>query len=805
MPRLPIDHVLTNATDREAVDWDAPPPYQFHSSGSVLASSAAINATGGIDINFSSSRPQELERLLSPPPLVRTNAWTPLQTPTGRMRCPTLNIVVQVVGSRGDVQPFIALGNALQRYGHRVRLATHDNFDDFVRKSGLEFYPIGGDPEDLMAYMVKNPGLIPSMESLRGGDIGRKRRMMREMLRGCWRSCVQPDPVSRAPFVADVIIANPPSFAHVHCAEALGVPLHIMFTMPWSATRAFPHPLANIRSDNMDPRSSNYLSYGVVDLMTWQGLGDVINHWRVKDLGLDELAAAIGPDILSITETPHTYCWSPALVPKPADWGDKIDICGFFMRDEPAYNPPPDLARFLASGPKPVYIGFGSIVLDNPAQVTNIIHEACRSFRVRVIISRGWSKLGGDDPNTDDVFYLGDCPHEWLFKRVAAVVHHGGAGTTACGLFNACPTTIVPFFGDQPFWGNVVASNGAGPKPIPYAELTTETLAEAIRFCLTPGAREAARAISEKMRLENGVNTAVESLHRHLPVAELTCELLPDFAARWTYRPPKSKNGRRDPVRLSDEALNALLHVGKLKMSDVDPLRPKEYRVDNERWDPLTGGASATLGTVTDFTTALGSTFIGPFKDYKRVKHDASDGSSAAAAGAAAMAMGRGVTDMTAALTKGALVDIPLALADGLKNTQRLMGEEVRDVGKVTDWRSGSAVAAKNFGFGFYDGITGIITRPIVEAKRGGTLGFFKGVGQGSLGMVTKPGSAMFGLFAYPAQGVYKSAKAALHGSAVTKAVERGREQALNQKKGGRPVDEGIVGRLEELLQRKGA
>lgn len=119
--------------------------------------------------------------------------------------------------------------------------------------------------------MVKNPGLIPSLESLRGGDIGRKRRMMYEMLRGCWESCVEPDASSGRPFVADVTIANPPSFAHVHCAEALGVPLHIMFTMPWSATRAFPHPLASISAQNMDPKTSNYLSYGVVDLMTWQG------------------------------------------------------------------------------------------------------------------------------------------------------------------------------------------------------------------------------------------------------------------------------------------------------------------------------------------------------------------------------------------------------------------------------------------------------------------------------------------------------------------------------------------------------
>lgn len=119
--------------------------------------------------------------------------------------------------------------------------------------------------------MVKNPGLIPSMESLRGGDIGRKRSMMHTMLRGFWKSCVEPDHVSQEPFVADAIIANPPSFAHVHCAQALGIPLHMMFTMPWTATRAFPHPLANLRADNMDPKAANYLSYGVVDLMTWQG------------------------------------------------------------------------------------------------------------------------------------------------------------------------------------------------------------------------------------------------------------------------------------------------------------------------------------------------------------------------------------------------------------------------------------------------------------------------------------------------------------------------------------------------------
>ena len=182
-----------------------------------------------------------------------------------------LNIVIQVVGSRGDVQPFIALGNELMRYGHRVRLATHDIFENFVRDSGLEFYPIGGDPAALMAYMVKNPGLIPSMESLQGGEIRRKRLMVREMLNGCWRSCIEPDMATHRPFVADAIIANPPSFAHIHCAQALSIPVHLMFTMPWSGTKSFPHPLANISSDGGNQSLKNYVSYDVVNWLTWQG------------------------------------------------------------------------------------------------------------------------------------------------------------------------------------------------------------------------------------------------------------------------------------------------------------------------------------------------------------------------------------------------------------------------------------------------------------------------------------------------------------------------------------------------------
>jgi hypothetical protein len=158
-----------------------------------------------------------------------------------------MNLVIQVIGSRGDIQPFIALGKELKAHGHRVRLATHLAFREIVLEGGLEFFCIGGDPEELMAFMVKNPSLLPAFSTIRSGAIQKRRREMKEIIYGCWRSCIETgdgtdlhqikedlwnDTVDyrRQPFVADAIIANPPSLAHIHCAQRLGIPLHMMFT-----------------------------------------------------------------------------------------------------------------------------------------------------------------------------------------------------------------------------------------------------------------------------------------------------------------------------------------------------------------------------------------------------------------------------------------------------------------------------------------------------------------------------------------------------------------------------------------------
>lgn len=198
---------------------------------------------------------------------------------------PRLSIAIHIVGSRGDVQPFIPIAQLLMRppYGHRVRICTHPVFKDFVESNGIEFFSIGGDPEALMAYMVRNPGLLPSLQSLKAGDVGKRRSEMAEIINKGWRSCIEAGDGMDGPqkaaqtrdpkdlFIADAIIANPPSMSHIHCAEKLGIPLHMVFTMPWSPTQSFHHPLAAMDYGKADTSVANYLSFMIMELLTWQG------------------------------------------------------------------------------------------------------------------------------------------------------------------------------------------------------------------------------------------------------------------------------------------------------------------------------------------------------------------------------------------------------------------------------------------------------------------------------------------------------------------------------------------------------
>ncbi|KAH9670929.1 sterol 3-beta-glucosyltransferase ugt80a2 [Citrus sinensis] len=421
---------------------------------------------------------------------------------------PPLHIVMLIVGTRGDVQPFVAIGKRLQEDGHRVRLATHANFKDFVLGAGLEFFPLGGDPKILAGYMVKNKGFLPSGPS----EIPIQRNQLKEIIYSLLPACKDPDPDTMVPFKPDAIIANPPAYGHTHVAESLKVPLHIIFTMPWTPTSEFPHPLSRVKQP-----VAYRLSYQIVDALIWLGIRDMINDFRKKRLNLRRVTYLSG-SYSSPLDVPYAYIWSPHLVPKPKDWGPKIDVVGFCFLDlASTYEPPDSLVKWLEDGEKPIYIGFGSLPVEEPEKMTEIIVKALEITGHRGIINKGWGGLGNLAESKDFLYLLDNCPHDWLFSRCLAVVHHGGAGTTAAGLKAACPTTIVPFFGDQPFWGERVHARGLGPAPIPVDEFSLDKLVDAIRFMLHPKVKERAVELAKAMENEDGVTGAVKAFYKHFP------------------------------------------------------------------------------------------------------------------------------------------------------------------------------------------------------------------------------------------------------------------------------------------------
>ncbi|XP_031744210.1 sterol 3-beta-glucosyltransferase UGT80A2 isoform X4 [Cucumis sativus] len=405
-----------------------------------------------------------------------------------------MQIVILIVGTRGDVQPFIPIGKRLQDYGHRVRLATHPNFKEFVLLAGLEFYPLGGDPKELAA------------------------------------SCKDPDMDTGIPFEADAIIANRTAYGHTHVAEGLKLPLHIFFTMPWTPTSEFPHPLSRVKQ-----QAGYRLSYQIVDSLIWLGLRDIINDFRKKKLQIRPVTYLSGSQF-SESDVPHVYLWSPYIVPKP-----KV-VCSIFENEQEKekrrfelprycfldlssnYEPPESLVKWLEAGDKPVYIGFGSLPVQDPEKMTQIIIQALETTKQRGIINEGWGGLGKSAEPKDFLYLLDNCPHDWLFPKCKAVVHHGGAGTTAAGLKAACPTTIVPFFGDQPFWGERVHDRGVGPPPIPVDEFSLQRLVNAINYMLDPKVKERAVLLAKVLENEDGVEGAVRAFFRQLSRRKLEPE-----------------------------------------------------------------------------------------------------------------------------------------------------------------------------------------------------------------------------------------------------------------------------------------
>jgi hypothetical protein len=254
----------------------------------------------------------------------------------------------------------------------------------------------------------------------------------------------------------------------------------------------------------------------------WAGVADIVNDFRERTLGLEPISLTHGPALLDDAEVPMTYLFPERLVPRPPDWGANVDLTNFvFWNRADGYTPPDELRRFLDAGEPPIYVGFGSCVVEDPAALTRTVADAIAKAGVRAILSRGWAKLG-DGVSSPDVLVVDDVPHDWLFPKCRAVCHHGGAGTTAAGLRVGLPTVIVPFFGDQFFWGQVVADAGAG-RTIPADGLTVDDLADAFAFCVGDEARQHAEMLAETVRADDAVAMVVDSVHARLPLDAMRC------------------------------------------------------------------------------------------------------------------------------------------------------------------------------------------------------------------------------------------------------------------------------------------
>ncbi|KAI0453904.1 hypothetical protein F5B21DRAFT_525371 [Xylaria acuta] len=423
----------------------------------------------------------------------------------------SLKITCLTIGSRGDVQPYIALCKGLIAEGHKPRIATHTEFRDWIEGHGIEFAPVAGDPSELLRVCIENGTftwafLREANSNFRGWLDG--------LLASAYTACLG----------SDLLIESPSAMAGIHIAEALNIPYFRAFTMPWTRTRAYPH--AFIVPEHKMGGAYNYVTYVMFDNVFWKATAHQVNRWRNSLLGLPNTNL----EKMQPNKVPFLYNFSPAVVAPPLDYSDWIRVTGYWFLDEGLdWTPPDDLREFIdkarRDGKKLVYVGFGSIMVPDPAKMTKEVIDGVLKADVRCILSKGWSdrldKAHASVPEhvlPPEIFQIKSAPHDWLFRQIDAAAHHGGSGTTGASLRAGIPTIIRPFFGDQFFFGSRVEDLGVG---ICLKKWGANSFARAL-WEATHSDRMIvkARVLGETIRKEDGVNTAIQSIYRDLEYAK---------------------------------------------------------------------------------------------------------------------------------------------------------------------------------------------------------------------------------------------------------------------------------------------
>ena len=398
-----------------------------------------------------------------------------------------MRITMICIGSTGDVRPDIVLGRELKARGHEITICAFADFEPVILKEGFHFKPVNGDVKALMANLMNGSTGVSFLKQVRDSLIDIIDPFLEDLEAACDG--------------AEAIIGTYLGQVFQSLAEVRHIPYIQTHYFPMDKNPETPITSAPGQHGGKAWNLASYqLGHFVVSVMEKYYLAD----WREKH-GMSPRKLEATPKYqLNGHTIPVLYAISPLVMPRPATWGENIHMTGFWRDDRDIdFTPSPELSAFLEAGEKPIYVGFGSMVSGDMGETLDIVLDAIRDSGVRAILAKGWG--GKDIPVSDNVFVADFVPHDWLFNHVAAVVHHGGAGTTAAGIQAGCPTLVVPFGGDQPFWAGRVKDLGIGPKAIPRDKLTVSRLSRAFTdLTTTKKYRVAARELGERLRLEQG-------------------------------------------------------------------------------------------------------------------------------------------------------------------------------------------------------------------------------------------------------------------------------------------------------------
>jgi sterol 3beta-glucosyltransferase len=407
-----------------------------------------------------------------------------------------MRIAIIAMGTRGDVQPYIALGKGLLAAGHFVRLITHENFQTLVTTHGLDFFPVKGNVQEVMES-------TEIRELLEQGNFLAINKYASKLVKDISIDWAR-DGLDACEGMDLSIAGVGGLYLAISLAEKLRIPFLQAYIFPFTPTKAFPAILLP-QSISRLGGTVNRLSHHLFRQIMWQGFQKADRSARQQVLNLPPAPFFGSYNSPILREYPTLYGFSPSVIPQPADWHN-TQVTGYWFLDEANHwTPPAALSKFLASGAPPVYIGFGSMGSRNPAETADLVLAALDQSGQRGILVSGWGGLS--QAHLPDTVHMME---SWLFPRVAAVVHHGGAGTTAAGLRAGVPSIVIPFFGDQLFWGQRVEKLGVGTAPIPRKNLTVENLARAIDRAVTdPVMRQQAANLGAKIQAKDGITNAV--------------------------------------------------------------------------------------------------------------------------------------------------------------------------------------------------------------------------------------------------------------------------------------------------------